>query len=235
VQKHQNQIIAIDGPAGSGKSTAARLLAPRVDFLHVDTGAIYRTLTLLAIEGNIDLDNQQALAALVPQLNISFKTASDRILVFSGDREVSNEIRNPELTAQVHFAAASPLVRQALQPLQRSFAVSHSVVMEGRDIGTVIFPDADLKFFLDAPLKSRAERRWRELQAKGEKISLQEVEADQTARDKNDTDRQTAPLRAAEDAIVVDTGLYDIDGMVEELERIVRSKLAIPAGAEEQS
>jgi len=234
VQKHQNQIIAIDGPAGSGKSTAARLLAPRVDFLHVDTGALYRTLTLLAIEENIDLNNQQALASLVPELNISFKTAPDRILVFSGEREVSNEIRTPALTAQVHFAAASPLVRQALQPLQRSFADSHSVVMEGRDIGTVIFPDADLKFFLDAPLKSRAERRWRELQAKGQNISLQEVEADQTTRDKNDTDRQTAPLRAAEDAIVVDTGLYDIAGMVEELERIVRSKLAIPAGAEDQ-
>ena len=221
----KNPVIAIDGPAGSGKSTAARLLARRMGFTHVDTGALYRTTTLLALERGVDLEDEAALAAVVADINVSFKPEDDRILVFSGNRDVSDEIRTAELTAQVRYAARSAIVRAALLPVQRAFAESVPVVMEGRDIGTVIFPDAEVKFFLDAPLRARAERRWKELRARGESISLEEVEKQEAARDESDRNRATAPLKAAADAITVDTGRFDIPGMVDELERLARGRL----------
>ncbi len=221
----KHPVIAIDGPAGSGKSTAARLLARKLGYTHVDTGALYRTVTWLAIERGVDLADERALAAVVPAIHVRFEPSADGQRVFSGPRDISREIRTPELTRQVRFAAVSPLVRKALVPVQREFAERGPCVMEGRDIGTVIFPDAQVKFYLDAPLRVRAERRWKELVAAGKSATLEEVEREEAARDESDLKRATAPLRKADDAIVVDTGRFDIDGMVEHLARLTGERL----------
>jgi cytidylate kinase len=227
----KHPVIAIDGPAGSGKSTAARLLARKLGYTHVDTGALYRTVTLLAIERGVDLADETTLAAVVPFLQVRFEPSGEGQRVLSGSRDVSRQIRTPELTRQVRFAAGSPAVRQALVPVQREFAERGPCVMEGRDIGTVIFPDAQVKFYLDAPLRVRAERRWRELAAAGKAVTLEEVEREEAARDESDLKRSTAPLRRADDAIVVDTGEFDIAGMVEHLARLAAERLGkFPGG-----
>jgi len=218
-------VIAIDGPAGSGKSTAARLLAGRLGYSHVDTGALYRTVTLLAIERGIDLADEQRLAAVVPELRVRFEPAESGPRVWSGGREVTAELRTPELTRQVRLAAGSPVVRRALVPVQREFAERGPVVMEGRDIGTVIFPDAAVKFYLDAPLAVRAERRWKELAAAGRSVTIEEVTREEAARDESDLKRETAPLRRAADAIVVDTGGLTIEQMVERLAELAGERL----------
>jgi cytidylate kinase len=218
-------VIAIDGPAGSGKSTAARLLARRLGYTHVDTGALYRTVTLLAIERGLDLADEQRLAAVVPEIRVRFEPADDGPRVFSGDREVTAAIRAPELTRQVRFAAGSPAVRAALVPVQREFAERGPVVMEGRDIGTAIFPDAPVKFYLDAPLAVRAERRWQELVAAGRSVSREAVEREEAERDASDLGRATAPLRRAADAMVVDTGGLAIDQTVERLAELAGERL----------
>ena len=221
----KHPVIAIDGPAGSGKSTVARLLARRLGYTHVDTGALYRTVTLLAVERGLDLADEAALAALVPEIDVRFEPAEDGVRVFSGDREVSEDIRTPELTAQVKYAARSPLVRKALRPVQRAFAERGPVVMEGRDIGTVIFPDAGVKFYLDASLAVRAERRWRELAARGEDISLEEVRRQEAARDESDRDRQVAPLRRAGDAVALDTSGLSVEETADRLAELARARL----------
>jgi len=223
VSKHP--VIAIDGPAGSGKSTAARLLARRLGCTHVDTGALYRTVALLAVERGLDLAGEAALAALVPEIDVRFEPAADGVRVFSGGREVSEAIRTAELTSQVKYAARSPLVRKALRPVQRAFAERSPVVMEGRDIGTVIFPEAEVKFYLDASLPVRAERRWRELAARGESITLEEVKRREAARDESDRGRQVAPLRRAEDAVALDTSGLGVEEMVDRLEELARARL----------
>lgn len=221
----KHPVIAIDGPAGSGKSTAARLLARRLGYAHVDTGALYRTVTLLALERGLDLADGAALAALVPEINVRFEPAEDGVRVFSGDREVSEDIRSAELTAQVKYAARSPLVREALRPVQRAFAERSGVVMEGRDIGTVIFPDAEVKFYLDASIEIRAERRWRELAARGESVTREEVKRQEAARDESDRNRQVAPLRQAQDAVVFDTGGRSVEETADRLAELARERL----------
>ena len=218
-------VIAIDGPAGSGKSTAARLLARRLGCTHVDTGALYRTVTLLAIERGLDLADERALAAMVPGISVRFEPAEAGQRVFSGNREITAAIRTPELTRQVRFAAGSPAVRAALVPIQREFAERGPVVMEGRDIGTAIFPDAPVKFYLDAPLEVRAERRWKELVAAGRPVAREAVEREEAERDRSDLGRATAPLRRAADAIVVDTGALSIEQMVERLAALASAGL----------
>ena len=234
----RHPVIAIDGPAGSGKSTAARLLARRLGFTHVDTGALYRTVTLLALERGADLGDEAALAGLVPEIRVRFEPcsesrgallqgepAADGVRVFSAGRDVSAAIRRPELAAQVRHAARSALVRRALLPVQREFAAAGPVVMEGRDIGTVIFPDAEVKFYLDAPLEIRAERRWRELVAAGSPATLEEVRRQEAARDESDLRRAVAPLRRAADAVVVDTGGLSVAAMVERLAELAGARL----------
>ena len=221
----RHPVIAIDGPAGSGKSTAARLLARRLGFTHVDTGALYRTVTLLALERGADLGDEAALAGLVPEIRVRFEPAADGVRVFSAGRDVSAAIRRPELAAQVRHAARSALVRRALLPVQREFAAAGPVVMEGRDIGTVIFPDAEVKFYLDAPLEIRAERRWRELVAAGSPATLEEVRRQEAARDESDLRRAVAPLRRADDAVVVDTGGLSVAAMVERLAELAGARL----------
>lgn len=225
-------IVAIDGPAGAGKSTASRAVAARLGFAMVDTGAIYRAVALAATRAGVALDDDPALGALLPSLEIRFAPpsapgAGQRVLL--GGEDVSAEIRTPTMSLGASKVSARPVVRAGLLDLQRRLALAPEnagAVLEGRDIGTVVFPDADAKFFLTATPEERARRRHAELAAKGDRSTFEEVLADQLRRDRDDSQRAVAPLRPAPDAEVVDTSGVALDGVVEVLVREVRARLA---------
>jgi CMP/dCMP kinase len=223
-------IIAIDGPAGAGKSTVARELAHRLGFTIVDTGAIYRAVALAAQRAGIAWDDDAALAKLLdgPQFALSF--ADDTRVLLNGD-DVTTTIRTPEITRGASVVSARPVVRKKLLGLQRDLGrrAPRGAVLEGRDIGTVVFPDADVKFFLTASDQARAARRQTELQEKGLAVAVDEVLADQRRRDRDDTQRAIAPLKPASDAVVVDTTAMDLGQVVEECLRIAHQRLG-PAG-----
>jgi CMP/dCMP kinase len=233
-------IVAIDGPAGAGKSTAARRLAARLGFAMVDTGAIYRAVALAASRAGIRYEDDAALGPLLPALRIRFEAPPpgeplglQKVLL--GDEDVSLAIRTPAMSLGASAVSARPVVRASLLDLQRRLATSpdqRGSVLEGRDIGTVVFPDADAKFFLTAAPEIRAQRRHAELVAKGDRATLAEVLADQLKRDRDDSERAVAPLRPAADAIVFDSSHVDLDAVVEALARAVAARLsaAPPAG-----
>jgi cytidylate kinase len=225
-------IVAIDGPAGAGKSTVSRRLAARLGFAMVDTGAIYRAVALAATRRGVSLDDDARLAELLPAVEIAFAPpatpgAGQRVLL--GGEDVSAEIRTPPMSLGASKVSARPVVRAGLLELQRRLALAPEnagAVLEGRDIGTVVFPDADAKFFLTATPEERARRRHAELSAKGDPQTLDEVLADQLRRDRDDSERAVAPLRPAADALVVDTSGVPLEGVVERLVREVQARLA---------
>ncbi len=198
--------IAIDGPSGAGKSTIAKAVAARRGYIYVDTGAIYRTVGLAARRGSVDPHDAAGVAALLPGLDIRFDYGPDgsQRMYLNGE-DVSAAIRTPEASMYASAVSAIPAVRAFLLDMQRDAAKTHSVVMDGRDIGTVVLPQAGLKIFLTASLEARAKRRLAELTAKGDPSTLADVITDMTRRDEQDTSRAAAPLKAAADAVVVDT------------------------------
>ena len=216
-------IVAIDGPAGAGKSTASRLVAARLGFAMVDTGAIYRAVALAATRAGAELDDDARLGALLPSVAIRFEppaTPGGGQRVFLGEEDVSLAIRTPPMSLGASKVSARPVVRAGLLDLQRRLAVAEGnegAVLEGRDIGTVVFPDADAKFFLTASPEERAGRRHAELRTKGDPSSFEEVLADQLRRDRDDSERAVAPLRPAADAVVVDTTGIPLEAVVERL------------------
>lgn len=222
-------IVAIDGPAGAGKSTASRLVAARLGFAMVDTGAIYRAVALAATRAGVALDDDARLGTLLPQVAIRFGPppspgAGPRVLL--GDEDVSAEIRTPPMSLGASKVSARPVVRAGLLELQRRLALAEGnagAVLEGRDIGTVVFPEADAKFFLTASPEERARRRHAELQTKGDRSTFEEVLADQLRRDRDDSERAVAPLRPAADAVVVDTSGMPLDRVVDRLVAIVQA------------
>jgi cytidylate kinase len=236
--------VAIDGPAGAGKSTIARLLAAKLGFLLVDTGALYRAVALAAWRSGIAWDDEARVASLAASLAAHdelkleaqpvWRGASDdptatplsgsgvRLLLRGED--VSLAIRTPEVSLGASRVAAIPGVRTALLELQRAAGREHSVVLEGRDIGTVVFPDAEVKFFLTAPLEVRAERRRRELEARGRVVSMEETAREVEERDRADSEREVAPLRKAHDAVLVDSGGRTVAELVDHLAGIVRAR-----------
>src|SRR5215469_15973662 len=205
-------IVAIDGPAGAGKSTVSKLLARRLGLATAD---------------------DPALADLLGRIRISFKATGEDNRVFLDGEDVSKEIRTPEISLMASAVSARPVVRAGLLGLQRRLALEAPVgaVLEGRDIGTVVFPDADLKFFLEASPDVRARRRYEELFQKGSESTLDAVLADQTKRDRDDSSRALAPLRPAEDAVRVDTSGHPLSEVVQRLERVIRERLAARSGA----
>lgn len=198
--------VAIDGPSGAGKSTISRKAAELYGFIYVDTGAIYRTIGLASKLYGIDADNSAAVVEMLPKLSIKmmYNDAGEQQMYLDGN-DVSRDIRLPEVSMLASKVSAIPEVRAFLVEMQRSMAREHDVIMDGRDIGTVILPDADLKIFLTADAEDRARRRYDELTAKGVECSFDEVLADMIKRDEQDTARAAAPLKPADDAVLLDT------------------------------
>jgi cytidylate kinase len=215
-------IITIDGPAGAGKSTVARRLAERLGFRFLDTGAMYRAVALAGLRAGVDWSRPDELVRVAERSTIRFD--GDRILLDGED--VSDPIRTLEVTAVTRYSAGNAAVRQRLVALQREAAAGGNMVTEGRDQGTVAFPDAACKIFLTASPRARAERRLRELAARGEAATLDEVLAAQERRDREDSSREVGPLRPAEDAILVDTDGLTVEQVVDRLEFAVRAVLA---------
>lgn len=211
-------IIAIDGPAGAGKSTIARLLAQKLNLLYVDTGAMYRALALKALRMGIMPEEKEKLAALAVGTNITLLENNEKNLCIMLDGEdVSEAIRTPEVTMLVSVVAMLPEVRLQMVELQRAIAHDCGVVMDGRDIGTFVFPQADIKFFLTASIEERSKRRYLELAAKGYKVDIENVTKELKARDMMDENRSIAPLKKADDAILINTTGLNINEVLTEM------------------
>lgn len=226
--------IAIDGPSGAGKSTMARKLAETFGFIYVDTGAIYRTVGLACLRAGIDRRDVEAVMELLPTLEIAirYNGAGEQRMFLNGE-DVSTEIRLPEISLCASDVSAHQAVRSFLLEMQRRFARENNVVMDGRDIGTVVLPDARLKVFLTASAEARAKRRLAELLAKGESQSFEEVLRDIRYRDEQDTARAAAPLRKADDAVELDSSELDFDETFAVLCELVIARLAVEPEAAE--
>lgn len=216
-------IVTIDGPAGAGKSTVAKALAQALGWAHLDSGAIYRAITLKAMRDRVDMADADALGHIARTIDLELLPDTDATRVQLDGKDVAEAIRTPEVTAQVHHVAGCAALREAIVPFQRGFAEANDLVAEGRDMGTVVFPDAEFKFYLDATAEERARRRQRELAAKGIDTTVEEVLADIAARDERDITRATAPLRRADDAETVDTTNLTIEQVVQTLCDRIRS------------
>ena len=217
--------IAIDGPAGAGKSSAARQAAQKLQFVYVDTGAMYRTIALYMLENRVDTDDEEALKAALNRIRIELKYEDGVQCMYLNGEDVSGRIRTPEVSAQASVVAAIPAVRAKLLDLQRNMAASQNVLMDGRDIGTNILPDAELKIYLTASVEERARRRFLELTQKGEECSLEEIQKDIADRDWRDMHRETAPLKQAEDAVYLDTSDMTLDEVVERITQLAEERM----------
>ncbi|MBR1635144.1 MAG: (d)CMP kinase [Lachnospiraceae bacterium] len=216
--------IAIDGPAGAGKSTIAKGLAKRLGFVYVDTGAMYRTLALYFVENGIALDDEAAIEAALPAVSVRIAYQDGTQHIFLNDRDVSGEIRREEIGNAASATSGYPEVRKKLLALQRDLAAESDCIMDGRDIGSFVLPDAQVKIYLTASVVTRAKRRFDELAEKGESPKLSEIEADIAKRDEQDMNRAVSPLVQAEDAVYLDTSAMDIPEVMAEIERIARDK-----------
>jgi len=219
--------IAVDGPAGAGKSYLAKEIARRLGYIYVDTGALYRTVAYCVTEKGIDPSDSESVIKLLPSVDVSLSYAEDGTQhVYLSGKDVSAEIRMPNISMAASVVSAIPEVRAFLLDLQRNMAKTNNVVMDGRDIGTVILPNADVKIFLCANEKARAKRRYLELTAKGVETTLEAVESEMFTRDKNDSTRKVAPAVAAPDAVILDNSELDREGTVEAALAIIRSKIS---------
>lgn len=220
--------VAIDGPSGAGKSSLARAAAAALGFLYVDTGAIYRTVGLSARDRGVDPGDEAAVAAMLPALQVELRyDGAGQQKMFLNGRDVSGEIRLPEISRYASAVSALPVVRAYLMETQRELARKNNVVMDGRDIGTVVLPDAEAKIFLTASAKVRAERRCRELEERGTPQPFEEVLRDIEARDFRDTHREAAPLRQAEGAALLDTSALDFQQSLEALLEIIQERTGL--------
>ncbi len=218
-------VVTIDGPAGSGKSTVARLLAERLGATFLDTGAMYRAITLAAIWDDVELSDERQLLQVAQTHRFDFEAVRGKMLVSIDGQDVTEAIRDSDLTAKVRFAASAPQVRQQLVAMQRAFAARHArIVTEGRDQGTVVFPDANVKFYLTAAPAERARRRQAELREKGIESDLRQVQQAIEARDRSDESRTVGPLKPAPDAVVIDTTDLSIAEVVERVYQYVEAR-----------
>jgi len=216
-------IIAIDGPAGAGKSTIARRVAARLGFLYVDTGAMYRALGLWALRAGVDLQDAQRLGRLAAAARIDFAANGTRVLLNGED--VTEAIRSPEVSAAASLISTYPIVRRAMVAEQRRIGSHSSVVMEGRDITTVVFPEADVKIYLDAAPETRAQRRLHELAERGQQLTPAQVAAELAERDRRDRSRAEAPLVQAPDAVLIDTTSLSIEQVEEAVLKLIRQRI----------
>ena len=216
-------VIAIDGPAGAGKSTIAMGVARALGFQLIDTGAIYRTVAYTALDRGVDLSDGEALANIARELDFHFELAADgkKNLIFCNGEQLGDEIRSPAVSQSASKVSSRPEVRAALLELQRSLGRARSSVLEGRDIGTVVFPDADLKIFLTATAEERARRRTMQMKERGEQADYAEILAEIQERDARDIQREHAPLKQADDAVAIDSTSLGIGGIVDKIVALV--------------
>ncbi len=224
VSNKKKSTIAIDGPSGAGKSTVARALSKRLGYLYIDTGAMYRTVALRAKEKGISPENELALDQLASSLHISFVPEGEQTHIFCDGEEMTEAIRTPEISRLASSISRQKGVREALVRMQRKIGKEGGVVLEGRDIGTVVFPNADVKFYLDAETGERARRRHREMVQKGINVDLKETEEELVRRDRSDMHRSHSPLKKASDAVLIDSTHRSVAEVVEEMVRIVEAK-----------
>ncbi len=223
----KGMVIAIDGPAASGKSTTAKLVAQRLGYLYIDTGAMYRAMALKALQNGITLSDSEAVAKLVESTTIEQKSGPEGIQTFLDGRDVSHDIRTPEVSLAASDISAISTVRKRLVKLQQEMGRQGGVVMEGRDITTVVFPDADIKVFMKAGISQRAQRRMEELKAKGAECSLEDIEKQIAERDAQDSQRADSPLTCTSDSLVIDTSALSIEQQVEQVLEAVRQKAGL--------
>ena len=217
--------VAIDGPAGAGKSTLARRLAGELGYIYVDTGAMYRTIGLYALRAGKDPRDNEAVNALLPSIRLRLASVEGEQHIYLGDEDVSAAIRTEEAGMAASAVGANPTVRAYLLDTQRNMAKTQNVLMDGRDIGTVVLPDATVKIFLTASPEARAARRWKEYQAKGMPNTYEEVLADVKQRDYQDTHRAAAPLKQAEDAVLLDTSELNFEQSLAAMKEIIAQKV----------
>lgn len=215
--------IAIDGPAGAGKSTVAKAVAKKLSFIYVDTGALYRAIGLYSLENKLISENEIIFSLKNVKVDLKFENDSQK--VFLCNEEVSEKIRTPEVSMMASKVSAIPAVRAFLFDLQRDLAKKNNVIMDGRDIGTVILPVADVKIFLTAAPEKRAERRYKELLEKGLEVNYDDILNDIIRRDTDDSNREIAPLKEASDAILVDTSEYDLENSINLVLNVIKNKL----------
>ena len=215
--------IAIDGPAGSGKSTIARILSQKLGFIYVDTGAMYRAIALYCLRKNLKAEEEEKIESLLPEIEVSIAYEKGSQVVYLNGEDVSGLIRTPEVSAMTSPVAAYGPVREKLLDLQRKLARENDVVMDGRDIGTHVLPDAELKIYLTS-VETRAMRRYKELEEKGDKTPLSEIEESIRERDERDMNREIAPLKQAEDAYYLDSSELSIDEVVAKMEALVSER-----------
>lgn len=224
----KNYVIAIDGFSSCGKSTVAKALAKSLNFVFIDSGAMYRAVTLHFIENNIDLNNEQTVKTALNEIQIDFIPGADRTLTELNGRDVSDAIRSMQVSEQVSEVSAIRAVRQAMVKQQQELGKKRNIVMDGRDIGTTVFPDADLKIFMTANPQVRAERRFAELTAKGEVLSMEEVKENLAHRDHLDSTREESPLRQAEDAIVLDNSEINQEEQLQFVINLIKQQTDVP-------
>ena len=218
-------VIAIDGPSGAGKSTIARLLAERLGYIQIDTGAMYRAATLLLSRAGVDLGDLAAVERFCRNIDIRLDVVSGRQTVRANGMDVTEQIRTPEMSLLTSRTSTLKPVREALLKAQQQMGSRGGVVLEGRDIGTVVFPDAEIKFYLSASVEERARRRCEELTGKGEQVTLAETTGDVVRRDRQDSERDIAPLRQADDAIPIDSSRLSIDEVLNSMVATCRNKI----------
>ena len=217
--------VAIDGPAGAGKSTLARRLAAELGYIYVDTGAMFRTIGLYALRAGKDPKDNEAVNALLPEISLKFAFIGGEQHIYLNGEDVSTAIRTEEVGMAASAVGANPEVRAFLLGMQRDMAKTQDVLMDGRDIGTVVLPDATVKIFLTASPEARATRRWKEYQQKGVEVSYEEVLADVRQRDYQDTPRAAAPLRQADDAQLLDTSEMNFEQSLEAMKKMIVEKV----------
>ncbi|WP_433771648.1 (d)CMP kinase [Bacillus wiedmannii] len=218
--------IAIDGPAAAGKSTVAKVIAKKLSYVYIDTGAMYRTLTYAALEQKVDIENEEKLMEVLKNVNIEFQQGENTQLVFLNGQDVSEVIRTPDVTNRVSIVAKHRLVREEMVRRQQELAEKGGVVMDGRDIGTHVLPDAEVKIFMLASVDERAERRHLENINKGFDSNLEQLKEEIAQRDKLDSEREVSPLKKADDALELDTTSLSIEEVVEKIMSIVSGVFA---------
>jgi cytidylate kinase len=220
-------IIAIDGPSAAGKSTLAKRLAQDLGFTYLDTGGMYRALALKVLREGIDISNDGSVTELIGRTDIDLVATDGKLKVLLDGEDVSHEIRTPEVSQMASKASALKVVRRWMLVLQRGFGRRGNVVAEGRDIGTVVFPDAEVKIYLDATVQERARRRVEELRKAGRQVSLDETLREMGERDKRDSERDLAPLRKANDAIAIDSTSLDAEALAQRVMQQIRKKALV--------